>query len=135
MSINYSKAIPHDRNNEPQQGLPPAFVAIQTDLSENNAASSVISLSANTTTIEVGAAGSGAVIKWIPVAASQTSVISAAGTANYDNFIPANQVRRFVVPVESQGLSSVVGLQAQAGLYARVAVKSVGAASVLTTQY
>lgn len=135
MSINYSKKIAHDVNNEPQHGLAVPFVALAVNNSENNVASSVITLNSNCTTIEVGAAGLGAAIKWIPVAAAQTSVITAAATANFDNFIPANQVRRFVVPVESQGVSSVVGANAQAGLYQRVAVISVGAASVLTTQY
>lgn len=135
MSLPYSKPVASDRNTTPLATLPVPYVAIKTDNSENNAVSSLISLDSNCTTIEVGAAGSGAVIKWIATTNTNPSVISAAATANFDNFIPANQVRRFVVPVEAQGVSSVVGLQAQAGLYARVAVKSVGAASVLTTQY
>src|SRR3990167_373085 len=126
MSLNYSKPIPHDREGEPQQGLPPHFPAIKTLASENNAASSVITLEPNTTTIEVGTAGKAAAIRWLAVGAAQSSVFSAAATANFDNFIPADAVRRFVVPQESQGVSSVVGLNAQAGLYQRVAVVSVG---------
>jgi len=135
MSISYSKQIPTDRNTVPLQEFPPAFPAIKTDLSENNSVSSIITLVANATNLEVGAAGSGAVIRWLPVGVAEASVYSAPATANYDHFIPANTYRKFVIPVESQGKSSVVGLNYQAGLYARIAVKSVGAASVLTTQY
>ena len=136
MSQPYAKQLPNDRNQTALQDYPPARLAVKVDLSENNAVSSIISLTSNTTNLEIGAAGSGAVLKWIATTDTTASVISAAGsTANFDHFIPANTVRKFVVPVESQGLSSVVGLQAQAGLYARIAVKSVGAASVLTTQY
>ena len=135
MSIPYANKLANDRNGNPIQDAPSPVIAKKVDLSENNATSSLISLTSNTTNIEVGAAGAGAVLKWIATTNTDPSVISAAGTANYDHFIAANTVRKFVVPVESQGLSSVVGLNAQAGLYARVAVKSVGAASVLTTQY
>jgi hypothetical protein len=135
MSYPYSNKQPIDRMGVPKQDVPPAVVAIQTNASDNNANSSVITLTANTTDIEVGAAGGGAVIKWITSASTNPSVISDGGTANFDHFIGANTVRKFVVPVEKQGIYSVVGLNAQAGLYARVAVKSVGIASVLTTQY
>jgi len=46
-------------------------------------------------------------------------------------------VRRFVIPIETradQG-SSAVGINRGEGLYQRVAIKSIGIASVLTTEY
>jgi hypothetical protein len=138
MSQPYAKMIPVDKGGNSLQDFPPANVALQRDYSENNGTSSIITLNASTTNLEVGCQGaSGAVIRWIAVGDTQASVISAVGsTANYDHFIPIGTVRKFVVPVETRGMSSsVVGANAQAGLYARIAVKSVGIASVITTQY
>lgn len=135
MSLNYATPLPNDRRGNSMQDLPSPVLALQVDASETAAASSVLALTDNTTSIEVAAVGAGAVIKWIPTSSTNPSVISAFSTANFDHAIPANTIRRFVVPIERQGTSSIVGLNKQAGLYQRVAVKSVGAASVLTTQY
>ena len=137
MSQPYAKQLPNDRNQTPLQDFPPARLAVARNYNENNTVSSIITLGSNTTNLEIGTMGAtGAVFRWVASTDTQASVIGLAGaTSNFDHFIPINTVRKFVVPVESQGLSSVVGLQAQAGLYARIAVKSVGAASVLTTQY
>lgn len=113
------------------------FVALEEDLSENNVVSSLITLTDNTTEIEVAAVGAAAAIKWIATGDTIGSVITAAGTtADFDFVIPPNMMRRFPVPIEKfVAQTSVVGLNKQYGLYNRVAVKSVAIGSILTTQY
>lgn len=135
MSLPYAQRLPKDRAGESMQEYPPAVVALGVNSSENNAVSSLITLNDNTSTIEVASIGAGAVIKWITAGNTNASVISAAGTANYDHVIAPNTVRKFVVPIETVGVASIVGINKQAGLYNRVAVKSVGASSVMTSQY
>lgn len=113
---------------------PPPYLALATLHRDNASASSVTSFNANTTVIEVSAVTTGAGIRW---AANQaTSVITLAGTANFDNFVIAGSTRLLVVPRRIQGnSSSVVGLNAQEGLYENIATISAGIGSVLLTQY
>ena len=135
MSTQYTNALPVDRKGQTMQEFATPAVALATSAAENSSVSSVLTLHDNTTTLEVTAVGTTATIKWIAVGNTNPSVITAAGTANFDNAIPANTTRRFSVPVETIGTSSIVGLNKQNGLYNRVAIKSVGVASILTTQY
>lgn len=132
---NYSKPLPKDRNDNLLQEFAVPFPAILTTVRDNATTSSVTALSSVTTMLEIAAVTAGATIKWATNQA--TSVISAAGTANFDNFIPAGTVRRFVVPRLTAGLSmsSVSGINVQEGLYNAVAAKSVGVGSVLLTEY
>lgn len=145
-SLNYARGVPNGNNNVPFQGLPAAVKAIARYVYENGTASSVITLSDNTTAIEISGGASttvAAVMRWVPVgegtSAPFASVIAIAGaTANYDHVIPPSTVRRFVVPIEvnnPQGYSSQVGLNIENGLYRRVAIKTQGVASVLLTEY
>src|SRR3990167_1618258 len=115
--------------------------------SENASASSVITLTEDTTVIEIAPiAGTssliaGAVMRWVTSVAgsnASTSVISAAGTANFDHVIANNTVAKFAVPIERQDtntFASVQGANRANGLYRRVAIKSIGVASVLLTEY
>jgi len=135
MSQNYAPKLPRERTGEALQEYPPAKIALASYGRENASVSSVISLNANTAALEVAAVGGAAVLKWITTANTNPSVISAAGTANFDHVIPTGQYRKFVVPVESIGVSSISGIGVQNGLYQRVAVMSVGVSSVLTTEY
>lgn len=135
MSLNYATRQPHDASGEGMFEFTPAKVAEAVTSSENAATSSVITLGANTTTVEIHAIGGAAVAKWIPTTDTAASVVSAAAGANFDIAIPNNFYRRTVVPQESIGVSSIVGLQAQAGLFRRLAYKTVGNASVITIQY
>ncbi len=139
MSNQYATGLPFDRNGTPMQHFAVPKPALATSAADNLSTSSLITLTPNTTTVEVGASGAGAVIKWFGATASLTapygSVINAAGTANFDNFVAANTVRRFVVPQSVIGVSSIVGANPQNGLYPAMAVKSTGVGSVLTTQY
>lgn len=139
---NYARGIPMGNNAMPAgYQSPPAVKAIGTTTSENATTSSVITLSANTTAIEIGTSGTQAVMRWVFVSdgsGPNTSVITTAGSANYDHTIPANSFRRFVVPIEvnnAQGYGSFVGANIENGLFRRLAYKTAGVASVLVTEY
>ena len=139
MARNYAKGQPVGDNQVPMFLAPPEVKAIEQYTSENATASSVITLTENTTAIEIAAGAATAFMAWIPTTDTTASVIAIAGaTANYDHVIPANTVRRFVVPQEStpnQGTSSMVGDNRAYGLYRRVAYKSAGIGSVMATEY
>lgn len=139
---NYAAGVPMGNNQGYLQGLPAPFKAVKQYLSENATASSVITLTENTTAIEVAAQSAPVAMRWVYVAdgtTAATSVIAIAGsTANFDHVIPANTVRRFVVPIEvnnPQGYGSAVGARVENGLFARVAYKTQGIASVALTEY
>lgn len=140
----YSAGKAVGNNHVPQYDSPPPFKAIKQYVSENATASSVITLTDNTTSIEIGTGGTQAVMRWVLVAdgtGAATSVIAVAGaTANLDHTIPANTVRRFIVPIEIQAPgfapnASIVGARVENGLFARLAYKTQGVASVLVTEY
>lgn len=139
MAKDYSQRIPSDRDGKTMTGLPVPFPAIATTVREASATSSVTSLNANTTMLEVAAVGGTAYLRW---AGNQAvSVIAAAGTANFDNAIPANTVRQFVIPrsvmaipnYNANGSPSIVGMGQSEGLFRNVAI--MGIASVLVTEY
>lgn len=132
----YPVPQPIDRANNPMLQFPPAFVSQARYDNENATASSVMTLTDNTTVIEVTALGVSAVLKWIPTTDTTASVISAAGTANYDHVIPAGNLRRFVIPIErALPAPSIQGINKAMGLYNRVAIKSTGIGSVLTSEF
>ena len=146
MSQTYAKPIPVDRNGTALQEYPPVASAIAVLARDNATTSSVTTLSPNTTVVEVAAVTAGAVVKWASsnVGSVQgVSVISAAGTANFDHFIPAGTYRKFVVPrltagipnTNNQGSPSMVGLNVSEGLFGHIATKSTGVGSVLLTEY
>ncbi len=136
------KRLAQDQNDVDLQEFAVPFPAIITTNSENNTLSSLITLTDNTTSLEIHAVGGAAAIKWITASTiaglgntSVASFSSVGGVANFDGMIPANYFRRFAVPQATGGVNSVVGLNKQAGLYPAVAVKSVGIASVATLQF
>lgn len=138
MSLQYAPKLPTDASGQPMQELPSAVKAKARYTNENATASSVISFTHNTTGIEVAAVGQAAALRWVATTDTEASVVTIAGaTSNYDHIIPAGQVRRFVLPIESQGTSpaSVQGVNRLYGLYQRVAIKSAGVGSVLLTEY
>lgn len=131
----YAKPVAVDKNGSPLDSQPLPLKALATTVSENGAVSSVITLNDNTTDIEIAAVGAGAFIRWIARGDTQGSVLSAAGTGNYDAFLQSNQTKRFIVPIEQIGTSSIVGANIANGLYNRLAYKSAGVGSVLSNQY
>ena len=142
MANNYAKALPRDANGADMQEYPAPFKALARYSSNNATVSSVITVTDNTTVVEITANGSPVAIRWVP--ASETagvspfaSVITTAGaTANFDHMVPKDTYRRFVIPQEGVGVASVVGAGVQAGTYRRVAIISASAvSSVLTSEF
>lgn len=131
----YAKPVAVDKNGNSLDSQPLPLKALLTVVSENATVSSVITLNDNTTDIEIAAVGSPAFIRWIGRGDTAASVLSAAGTANYDAFLQANQTKRFIVPIEQLGTSSIVGANIANGLYNRLAYKSAGIGSILSNQY
>jgi hypothetical protein len=137
---NYSKrqAVAADGSIFKGAAAPAPIKALARYAGENATASSVLSLTHDTTAIEIAAVGGTAMMRWVATSDTQASVVGIAGaTANFDHIIPTGNVRRFVVPVESmpQTAGSVQGANRENGLFQRVAIKSAGVASVLTTEY
>lgn len=128
------------------QEFPAPYLAKARYVNENGVASSVISVTPDTTSIEITANGGAAIMRWVPISetaavAPFASVIGVAGaTANYDHVIPANTMRRFAIPIEGLYMapSSMVGSNIENGLYRRFAIKSatlLGLSSVLTSEF
>lgn len=141
-ALNYARGVPIGNNQVPFQNCPPPVRAVEQYISENGTASSVITLTQDTTAIEIAAQTQPVAMRWVLVAdaaTAATSVIAVAGaTSNLDHIIPANTVRRFVVPIEvnnPQGYGSMVGGNIENGLFRRVAYKTQGIASVAVTEY
>ena len=116
---------------------PAPFKAIARYYTENGVTSSVITLSQNTTAIEIASGKSAVIMKWVAV-----TEVSTAGTSvlssNYDHVIPEGEVRRFVVPIEvnnPQGYGSFVGANIENGLFRRVAYANTSIGSVFATEY
>lgn len=135
--LNYAKGKPVGNNQIPFYDSPPPVVATATTVRDNAAASSILILNQNTTAVEVAARGAPAYIKWytqaiVDSSVAGTSIISAAGTANFDGVVPADQTRRFIIPIAThsyaEAYGSAVGANVANGLYTHMA--TIGAASV-----
>lgn len=138
MSTNYAKQLANDRMGFSMPNSPVLSTALATTTRENAAASSVTSLNPDTSVVEVTAIGTSAGIKWVTnqgASVQTTSSVTSIGVANYDNIVPVNTTRVIVVPRFQQGVSSIVGLNVQEGLYPAIATVSTGVGSVLLTQY
>lgn len=143
MSKNYAAGMPVGDNQMPVGALTPApFKAVARYAKENASASSVVTLTQDTTAIEVAAAGSPALIRWIATTDTEGSVFGNASIQSYDHVIPANTVRRFVVPIENSTnttfgatITSVQGQNREYGLFRRVAFATTGVSSVYVSEY
>lgn len=136
---NYPRGVPMGNNQMPASYIaPPAIKAVISRMSENAVASSVITMSQNTTAIEIGTQGQTALLRWITVGTTDPSVFGNASVMNYDHVIPPNTLRRFVVPIEvnnPQGYSSQVGLNIENGLFRRYAWITQAVGSVYSNEY
>lgn len=137
MAINYSKPLPKDAgSSEAMQEYPPATLSVARITSENATTSSVITLNDQTTMLEVAAIGASAAFRWVPTSDTQASVVTIAGaSSNYDHVIPSGTLRRFVVPQERQAITSIAGANVMNGLYSRVAWKTIGVGSIMSSQF
>lgn len=136
MSVNPYPPLPKSKAGDQMQDYATHASVKAIYASENAVASSVITLTPDTTSLEIATLGVGAVMRWVRVADTQGSVVSAAG-GNIAHVIPPNTVRKFAVPIEVmyQAPSSMVGANIQNGLYRRVAWKSLAIASVFLSEY
>lgn len=146
MSKNYSPGLPWGKNEVAKQNYAPPIVALASTHKENASASSILLLTHDTTEIAVTAIGAASFLgiagKWISQSninssVAATSVITAAGTANFDFIVPGGTVKRFVVPISTNPQTgSVQGVNRELGLYPGVAFKTLaGNASVLTAEF
>lgn len=140
MTANYSPMLPRDKGGEPMQNHPAPIVA-KAQYSNGGNVSSVMTMTDNTTTLEIAAIGGvGAVMRWVSANDTQASVIATAAGKNFDHVIPANAVRRFVVPFDpndTPAYASIVGVNVQLGLYNRYAIIATAspASSILASEY
>lgn len=139
--MNYAPKLPRDKNDEVKQNYPSPKTALARTNKENASASSILLLGHDTTEIEVAAVNQHVVLKWMDQATidssvAGTSVITAAGSENWDNVIQTDTVRRFVVPIATNpATGSVQGINRELGLYPAVAFKTTaGNGSVLTAE-
>lgn len=143
---NYARGIPMGNNQMPASyQAPPAVAAIATTVRDTTATvSSIRTLTADTTAIEVAATGGPVYIKWltrsvVDSSVAGTSVLATGAGANFDHVIPAASFRRFVVPIATnnpQGYGSFVGANVENGLYPNIAFAGgTGASVIAITQY
>ena len=140
---NYAKGLPIGVNGVEFQNCPPAYPALATYQRENAATSSVISLTPNTTAIEIAAqGGQGLAIRWVPLTetaavAPRASVVASGLGANFDHIVPSGTVRRFVVPKETMGQVAGGQIGSVNGLYQRLAWINAGptASSILASEF
>lgn len=138
MATNPYPKLPRDTGQEAMQQYPSPKVALARYASENATVSSVISVSHDTTTLEIATLGTGAAMRWVTTGDTQASIVTVAGsTSNFDHIIPPNALRRFAIPIEAQNTNpaSVQGANRLNGLYQRVAVRTLGVASVFLSEY
>lgn len=143
---NYARGIPMGNNQMPASyQAPPAVAAVATTVRDTTpTTSSIRTLTADTTAIEVTATGGPVFIKWlkqsvVDSSVAGTSVLATGSGANFDHIIPAATFRRFVVPIavnNPQGHGSQVGANIENGLYANIGfVGGTGASIIAITQY
>lgn len=143
MSNQYSPTLPKGKSSEVKQNYPPALTALASTTKENASASSILLIGHDTTEIEVAAVNQGIAGKWIPQAnmdasVAATSVITDAGSANFDFVVSKDTIRRLVIPVSTGNTNpqSVQGINRELGLYPAIAYKTLaGNGSVLTAEF
>lgn len=140
--INYSPALPRDKNDEVKQNYVPVKLSLASTNKENASASSILLLGHNTTELEVAAVNQHIAVKWLSQATidssvAGTSVLTVVGSENWDHMIEVNTIRRLIVPIATNPqTTSVQGVNRELGLYPAVAYKTfAGNGSVLTAQF
>ena len=139
--MNYARELPLDKNNYPASLVPPKKSS--QSQGGNPVASSVLTLSANTTVVNVMAVGgnngnAGIIGRW-STAAEVTSGASSVTSTNFDIQVNSGQTLSFVVPIATSGTGtqSVQGINPQLGLYPVLTLKAATATacSVFTAEY
>lgn len=141
---NYAKGKPVGNNLVPFYDSPVPEISLASFGRDNAAASSILLLNSATTAVEVQASGSPAYVKWlsqsvVDSSVAGTSVISTGSTSNFDGMVPANTVRRFIVPIATvvappATYGTLQGANKDNNLYPAVAIKSGSIGSVATIE-
>lgn len=126
MARDYASPQPVDRNgNLVQSEIASPNPAVSQVIS-GALVSSIVALDGRATVLEVATGNGPAAIKWFGSVIGSANINPSVTTANYDNVIPANWIRRFVIPQSVIGVSTagsvVGGYGSQNGLYSQVAV-------------
>lgn len=140
---NYAKSLARDVNGNEIQGHPAPYVSLASYERDNSIVSSIISLTPNSTIVEIGAyGGTGLAIRWVPLTetasvAPRGSVIASGLTANFDHTIPSGTIRRFIIPKETQGQLAGGQIGSVNGLYQRLAFinASSSGSSILASEF
>lgn len=142
MGANYAQKQAIDRAGTPYHttNVPPPASAIARYLSENATVSSVITVTPDTTAIEISTGGTQTIMRWVATTDTQGSVIGVAGaTANFDHVIPSNSRLRLIIPIDTTASyppnNSMVGANIANQLYRRFAWKTQGIASVYGSEF
>lgn len=136
MASNYAPKLAQDIAGMALQEYPAAVLSKARYVS-TPIASSVVTLTDNTTSIEIGAIGGGGILhRWVP----QNDTAASVTASNFDHFTPAGTIRRFVVPVDTTDTpqpTSQVGVNVKLGLINRVAwiAATATSSSVIGTEY
>ena len=134
---NYAPNLARDKGGEPMQQFNTPSSVLVSRASENATTSSVITLGHDTTALEIAAVGVTGFMRWVRTGDTEASILVTAAGSNFHHAIPSGTMRRFVVPIETANVNpgSVQGINRALGLYQRVAYKTAGIGSVLTTEY
>lgn len=143
MANSYAREQPVDRFNnqvraEQASAAAPAYA---TNVS-GALLSSMIALDGRSTVLEVTTGNGPAGIKWWGSVVGSANIHPSMTTTNFDNAIPPNSIRRFVIPQSIAGIAnigSIVGGEgAKNGLYFQVTVMPLQATaptSIFTSQF
>lgn len=138
MAISYAQAIARDEAGVPLQEFPAPVKATKTTVAVT-AISSVFTFDNSSTSIEITAPNSPVAWRWLPVGSPLGSVVSSYATAaNFDHIIPSGQLRRFVIPRETQGIAGPALANSVHGLYqfgAAIPLNGTAAASILVSEF
>ena len=140
---NYASPQPIDRNGretKTEQSSPTTAIASNVS---GALVSSMIGLDRRATVFEVVTTNGPAGIKWWGSVIGSANIHPSMTTTSFDNAIPPNSIRRFVIPQSVIGtahIGSVIGgLGDQNGLYFQVTVMPIQGAtmptSIFTTQF
>jgi len=139
MSKDIAAPLPIDKRGTPYQTATPQASAIARYMTENASASSVITVTQDTTAIEIAAVGAPVFMRWVASTDTQASVIGVAGSPNFDHVVPANSWRRFVLPIDNTlgtpAQNSLMGANFANQLYRRFAWKTTPAASIFGSEF
>ncbi len=136
--LNYASPQPIDRYGNPMESDIPANVPALAATVSGAIISSILTLDPRATRLEITTGNGAVALKWFGSGVSSPSVT----TSNFDNTLPANWSRHYVIPVSIQGIASagsiVGGYGAQNGLYTQVAViplQTSAPSSIFIAQY